>query len=237
VRELERAQPVVLVREIQAADWAAQPQRCKVLYERVVAPCIAPAFDAPDVCAKLPAAGLVVGPDIAVTMDTVGAGVGFGGADVEGRGAVDGFLKGGGGAGEFGDVVTEFGADGGFAVAGGDAAEEVVHEGCVAGGIGEEGEGGGAGGARADAIAVGGVGGVLLLEVNEAIGDGSGIDAIGDFHAAGRNVAEEIPPFRVVGEGGVSYAGDKTGDVEEVVDFGEVGVREGVAGEAPQDTS
>lgn len=41
----------------------------------------------------------------------------------------------------------------------------------------------------------------------------------------------------MVGKGGVSHAGDKAGDVEEVVDFGEVGIREGVAGEAPQDTS
>lgn len=125
-----------------------------------------------------------------MTVDTVGASVGFGGADVERRGAVDGFLKGGGGAREFGDVVTEFGADGGFAVTGGYAAEEVVYEGCVASGIGERGEGGGARRARADAVAVGGVGGVLLLKVNEAIGDSSGVDAIGDFHAAGRNIAE-----------------------------------------------
>lgn len=122
-------------------------------------------------------------------------------------------------------------------MAGGDAAEEIVHEGCVAGGIGEGGEGGGAGGAGADAVAVGGMGGVLLLEVDEAVGDGGRVNAVGYFHAAGRDVAEEIPPFRVVGEGGVGDAGNEAGDVEEVVDLGEVGVREGVAGEASEDAS
>ena len=75
----------------------------------------------------------------------------------------------------------------------------------------------------------------MLLEVEEAVGDGGGVDAVGDFHAAGWDVAQDVPPFGVVGEGGVCDAGDKAGDVEEVFDFGEVGVGEGVAGEAAQD--
>lgn len=83
MRKLQRTQPVVLMRKIQAADRAPQPQRCEVLDERVVAPGIAPALDAPHIRAELLGAGLIVGPDVAVTMDAVGTGIGFGGADVE----------------------------------------------------------------------------------------------------------------------------------------------------------
>lgn len=189
---------------------------------------------------------MVVGPDVAVAVDAVGAGVGFGGADVEGRGAVDGFFECGGEAGEFGGVGAEFEADGGFAVPGGDRAEEIVDEGGVVGWVGGlDGEGGGGdgggvgrrwvGGGRT--VGVGGVGGVLELEVDEAVGARSGFDAVRDFHAAGGDVTEEVPPFRVVGECRVGDAGNEAGDVEEVVDFGKIGVGEGVAGEAAEDTS
>lgn len=78
---------------------------------------------------------------------------------------------------------------------------------------------------------------VLLLEVDEAVRDVGLLDAIGNFHAAGGNIAKEIPPFGVVGEGGICNASDEAGDLEKVVDLGEVGVGEGVAGEAAEDTA
>ncbi len=158
---------------------------------------------------------------------------GFSSPRVQGRGSVDGFFKSGGDAGEFRDVVAPFASDGGFAVAGCNAAEEIVDEGGVAGGVGG-GEGwrpaGKAGG-------VGGVGGVLLLEVHEALGCWGGFDAVADFHAAAWYVAEEVPPFWVVGERGVGHTRNEPGDVQQVVDFGKVGIGEGVAGEATEDAS
>lgn len=78
---------------------------------------------------------MVVGPDVAVAFDAVGACVGIRGTGVEGGGAVDGFFEGGGDAREAGDVLAELGADGGFAVARGNGGEEVDDEGVVVGGV------------------------------------------------------------------------------------------------------
>ena len=84
---------------------------------------------------------------------------------------------------------------------------------------------------------MGGVGWILLLEVLEAVGYGGWFDFGGNFHAAGGDVAQEIPPFGVVSEGGVGDAGDEARDVEEVVDFCEVSVRESMSCEAAEDGS
>ena len=167
-------------------------------------------------------------------MNAIGSCVSFVGANVQGGRAVDGFLKGSGHTSEFEDVVAPLGADGGFAVARGDAADDVFDVGGVASRVG----GGwlrksGGSGSR-DGWSVEGV---LLLEVDETICDGSLFDTVGNFHAAGRNIAEKVPPLRVVGERGIGDACDETGDFEEVVDFGEVSVWEGVACEATEDTA
>ena len=104
--------------------------------ESIVAAGVAPAFDAADVGPQLAQARGIIGPDIAVATNAVGAGISLGGPDVEGRGAVNRFLEGGGNAGEFVNVVTPLGADDVFPVAGHDAAEEVVNESCVSRGVG-----------------------------------------------------------------------------------------------------
>ena len=114
--------------EVDAADRAPFPRRGEVLDEGVVAARVAPALDAPDVGAELARARVLVSPDEAVSADAVRAGVGVGGAYVEGRSAVDGLFEGGGDAREAGDVLAEFGANGGLAVSAGDAGEEVCDE-------------------------------------------------------------------------------------------------------------
>ena len=132
VGEFEGAEAVVLVREVDAADRGAAPEGGEVLDEAVVAAGVPPAFDAPDVEAEFFGPAGFVGPDVAVPADAEGAGVGFRGADVERRGAVDGFFECGGDAREFDDVVSPLGADGGFAVAGGNAADDIFDESLVA---------------------------------------------------------------------------------------------------------
>lgn len=164
----------------------------------------------------------------------MGTGVGFLRADIQRRGTIDGFLKGGGDAGELCDVVAPLGADDRFAVAGSDTADDIVHESVVAcriiTAINRL-------GTSTNTTIVRRVSRVLLLEINEAVGNIGLLDAIADFHSAGGDIAEEVPPFGVVGKGRVCDAGDKTGDFEEVVDLGEVGVGEGMAGEAAEDAA
>ena len=234
VAEFELPEAIELVPEVEFADGEAAPEGGEVLDEAVVAARVAPAFDTPYVGAEFAASAGFVRPDVAVARDAVGAGVGFLGTDVERGGAVDGFFEGSGDAGEFGDVIAPLGADDGFAVAGGDTPDDIVHESVIAGRI--------VGAinrlsASAHTVIVRSVRGVLLLEIDEAVGDIGLFDAITDFHAAGRNIAEEVPPFGVVGKGGVCDAGDEARDFEKVVDFGEVGVGEGVAGEAAEDAA
>lgn len=93
----------------------------------------------------------------------------------------------------------------------------------------------GRGEGRAGAIGVGCVGGVLLLEVEQAVGDRGRIDARRDFHSSGGYVTKQIPPFRVIGEGGVGNSCDEARDVEQVVDLREVSIGEGVTREATED--
>ena len=69
-------------------------------------------------------------------MNAIGSCVSLAGADVQGGGAVDGFLKCSSHASEFEDVVAPLGADGGFAVARGDAADDVFDVGGVASRVG-----------------------------------------------------------------------------------------------------
>ena len=73
-----------------------------------------------------------------------------------------------------------------------------------------------------------------MLEVDETICDGSLVNPGGNFHAAGRDVAEEVPPLRVIGECRVCDACDEAGDFKEIVDFGKVSIWEGVACEATE---
>ena len=82
--EFQRAQPVVLVREVDTADGSALPRCGEVLDEVVVAACVAPALDAPHVGSEFAGAGVFVCPDVAVTAHAVGACVRVSGADVEG---------------------------------------------------------------------------------------------------------------------------------------------------------
>ena len=152
----------MLMPEIDGPDRGTAPRGGQILNEGVVGARVTPAFDAPHVAGEFASTGAVVGPDVAVTAHAVATRVGDRGPDVEGRGAVDRFFKGGGNAGEFGDVGAPFGANGMFAMAGGDAADDVVDEGLVACGIGGDVEG------EAASRAAGGGGGegrVLLLEV------------------------------------------------------------------------
>ena len=232
--QFQGAQPVVLVREVNAPDGLAAPQRGEVLDEGVIGAGVAPAFDTPDMAAEFATPGSLVGPDVAVAGDAKGAHVSLAGTDIERGSAIDGLLKGGSYASEFEDVVTPLGTDGGFAMAGGDAADNVFDEGAVASGIGRRGEGRRGGGSTGDGRDVEGV---LLLKVDEAVCNGCRVNAGGDFHAAGRDIAEEVPPFRVVGECGISDTSDEAGDFEEVLDLGKVGVWEGVACEAPEDAT
>ena len=81
--EFQRAQPVVLVRKVDAADGSAFPRRSEVLDEGVVAARVAPALDAPHVGPEFAGAGVFVCPDVAVAADAVGACVGVGSTDVE----------------------------------------------------------------------------------------------------------------------------------------------------------
>lgn len=135
MREFQQAEAVMLVREVDGADGATFPGCGEVLDEGVVAAGVAPALDAPDVGAQFAGAGVFVRPDVAVAFDAVGACVGVRGTGVEGGGAIDGFFEGGGDAREAGDVLAEFGADGGFAVARGDGGEEIGDEGVVVRGV------------------------------------------------------------------------------------------------------
>lgn len=234
VAEFQLAEAIELVSEIEFPDREAAPHGSEVLDEAVVAPRVPPPLDPPHVRAEFAAAARLVRPDVAVARHAVGARIGLLRADVQRRGAVDGLFERGGDPGEFGDVVAPLGADDGFAMAGRDTPDDIVHERDIAGRVVNAVH-------RlrtaAHAAVVRRVRRVLLLEVDEAVRDVGLLDAIGNLHAAGGDIAKEIPPFGVVGEGGVRDAGDEAGHLEKVVDFGEVGVGEGVAGEAAEDAA
>ena len=55
--------------------------------------------------------------------------------------------------------------------------------------------------------------GVLLLEIHEAFGDRGRVDAVADFHSAGRDVTKEIPPLRVIGKSRIGDTGNKARDL------------------------
>ena len=193
--------------EVHALDGLARVEMGQVLDEAVVAPCVSPAFDAANVPGHLALLGCLVCPDVAVACDADFARVGvcYVAADIQGRSPIYRLFEGSCDTREFDDVVTPFSADHVFAVATGDAAKDVVHEGCVADRVGN----------MAGDGAVRG-----LLEVHEALCSGRGFDAIADFHAASGQVAQKVPPFRVVGKGGIGDTSNKARHVEELVDLG-----------------
>lgn len=233
VAQFQHSQPIVLMTEIYGSDGFPAPHHHEVLDETVIASGVPPSFDPPYIAAQFPGAGRFVRPDVAVTAHPVSAGVCFRSADVEGRGAEDGFFKGGSDPGEFNDVVAPFGADDGLAVARADAAKDIIHKGMVARGVTssvyvER---------RTATHTVGawGIRGVLLLEIDEALGDRGRVDAVADLHSTGWDVTKEIPPLGVIGKGRIGDSSNEAGNLEKVVDFSQVGVGEGVAGEAAED--
>lgn len=171
----------MLMRQVERADRPSLPQGGQILDEGIVAARVAPALDSADVGAELAHPRRIVGPHVSMTSHPVSARIGFRGANVESRRAIDGFLERGRDSGEFCNVVAPFRANDGFAVARGDAAHKVVDECGVTGGIRR---GGGRWSAADDTIGVGGVVGILLLKVHEAFGGRCRVDAVADLHSA-----------------------------------------------------
>lgn len=116
-------------------------------------------------------------------------------------------------------------------MAGADAAEYVIHKDMVARWV--------TGSAYVErrrsatrTVGAWGIRGLLLLEIDEALGDRRELDAVADFHSPSWDVTEEIPPLRVISKCRIRHTGNEAGNLEEVVDLGQVSVGKGVAGEA-----
>lgn len=75
------------------------------------------------------------------------------------------------------------------------------------------------------------------MKVQEAVGYGGWVYSRGDFHAACGYIAKEIPPFGVICEGWIGDPGDEAGNIEKVINFGEIGVGESVSCKATEDRS
>src|SRR3569833_1942921 len=198
------------------------------LDKAVIAPRIPPAFDPGHVAGQLALLGVLVGPDVAVAADAHHARLEVVAADVQGAGAVDALLEGGGDARELDDPVAPLGPDDALAVASGDALQDLPNEGVVARQVAV---GRAVGRRRVDEV---GVRRVLLLKVDEALGRPGLLDLAADLHAPAREVAQQIPPLRVELERRVRHARDEAGDVQQVVDLGQVRVGEGAPREAAQ---
>jgi len=206
----------------------------RIAQQAEIRPRVAPALDAVDAASEVARPRRIVHPNVAVAVQAMGIVLGIGGglpvevgrANGEAAGAVDEFLECGGLAREAQDPFAPHGSDAGFADTGVDVAHDGVHKGCIA---------------RV----------VLSVRVRQTLwvwricGDPGrecwrefrGADVVADAHAPVGKVAEEIPPFGLVGERGVCDACDEAWDFEEIIDFGEFGVREGVAGEASEDAA
>lgn len=173
-----------------------------------------------------------------MAMHPARARVGFRGPCIQGRGPVYGFFKGGGHASEFGDVVAPLGADSGFAMPRSDAAKEILDKRRVMSRIGvgdvvdqEWSTGGHAGhGARCWRR-------VLLLEIYHPFRGRGWLDPAADLDAAGGHVAQNVPPFWMVGKGRVGHPGHKAGHIQQVVNFRQIRVRKGMSGKAPENTT
>ena len=76
---------------------------------------------------------------------------------------------------------------------------------------------------------------VLLLEIKEPLCDRRRLDFAADLDAAAGQIAQDIPPLRVVLKSRVCNASNEAGYIEQVVDFCQIGVGEGVSGEASQE--
>lgn len=74
----------------------------------------------------------------------------------------------------------------------------------------------------------------MLLEVNEALGDGGWFDAVANFHATSWHITEEIPPFWVICKSGIRDSRYEARDLEKVIYFGKIGVGKSMAGEAAE---
>ena len=200
---------------------------------------VAPALDSVHCPGELALASDVVGPYVAVALHAGISGIGLISANVQRGRAVHALLKGGGDPSELHNPVAPLGADDGFAVTVGDAAENIFHESLVANRVGNGGRrtgaGGGVGRARRMVMVVESI--VLLLKIDKPLRDCRRLNPIGDFHTSSWDVAEEIPPLGLIGEGRVSDPGDEAGHFEEVIDLGEISVGEGVAREAAQDAT
>ncbi|KAI6767083.1 hypothetical protein HG531_011443 [Fusarium graminearum] len=78
---------------------------------------------------------------------------------------------------------------------------------------------------------------ILLLEVQQAFCHRRRVDLCADLDPSTRQIAQDVPPFGVQFKGWVCYTGDKTGHVEQIIDFGQIGVREGMSCKPSKNTA
>ena len=63
------------------------------------------------------------------------------------------------------------------------------------------------------------------------------LDCWRNLDSAGVDVAQDVPPVIVVRECGVFHAGDEPLYTEEIINFGEVGIWEGMPSETAKNTA
>ena len=182
VRELLSAEAVVVVMQVDGGDWPGGVEVSEVLDEAVVASGVPPAFDSADVPAQFSLSRCFVAPYVAMSRNTRRTGVGFFATDIQCRGSIHRFLKSGGDAREFDNVISPFGPDDVLTMATGNASKDIVHKCLIAGGIRYPGHRH----RRTDESIC--VRRILLLKVNETISDRGGIDAVTDLHPPRGNV-------------------------------------------------
>lgn len=179
-----------------------------VLHIGMITPGMSPPLDPGHVCRQVSVLCLFIRPDEPVATDDVILLL----PNPERRGAIYHFFKRRRHLCEAYNPVSPSRTHGLFAKTPGDAVNDFLHEGIVAcfGIAGKVGEAGGA------------FDGWRLLELG------------GDFDPTSVDVAENVPPRRVVGKGGIFDASDEARDLQELVDLAEIGIWEGVTGEAAE---
>lgn len=122
-------------------------------------------------------------------------------------------------------------------MAAGDAGEEVCDEGGVVCGVVVWCQGRGPRGRGARPVHVRCVRWILLLEIGKPVGDLGRLDARRYLHASSWNVTKEVPPFGMMGEGGIGHPCYEARNIKKVINLGEVCVRKGVPSKAPKNSA
>jgi hypothetical protein len=200
-----------------------RPSLTTHLDKTVIAPGVPPSLYSRDISRELLVLRWLVRPDIAVsTQDTVGRGTGrdysastciLVASDVQRTRPVYTLLKCGSNTSEFDYPVSPLGPDNSLAVAGCDAFKNIGHECLVPSQVRARRR------ARTGNVDKTCIGRVLLLEIHQTLRCRCRLDLAADGHAALRQVAQEVPPLRMVFEGRICNTCDEARYLEKVVYF------------------